>query len=385
MDLRLTAEQEEFRDEIRTWLRDNVPSETFAPPSTPEGLEQHRAWERKMYDAGFAAVHWPEAYGGRGLDPIATAIFYDEYVRSGAPDRLNRLGLGLGGPTIIEWGTKEQQDRWLTGILSCDDIWCQGFSEPSAGSDLARLQTKGELKEDGILVNGQKVWTSHSRFADWIFALVRTNLEAPRHKGITYVIIDMKDLGVRVQPIEQMNHAADFSEVFFENVLVPYENVVGEIDGGWTVAMNTLTHERGSGLNTAAHFHKLLKETVELIPEERRQDPRVKSRIGKCLEEIEAYRYMTLRTLSELTLGNTPDGVSYMGKIWWSQLQTNIFELGLDMLDDRSILEDEAPSNYRQRYWLGRAAHIYAGSNEIQRNIISERVLKLPKEPRNVV
>ncbi len=381
MDLDLDDSQRIFRDEIRAWLTKNVPAEKLLPPSTREGLEQHRRWEKKLYEAGFAAVHWPEEFGGRGLDPLSTAIFYDEYVAANAPERLNRLGLGLAGPTIIDHGTEDQKRRWLDRILSCDDIWCQGFSEPSAGSDLAAVQTKGELTDKGIVVNGQKIWTSHSKFADWIFALVRTDAQASKHAGITFLIIDMNDPGVSLKPIRQMNHEADFSEVFFENVLVPYENVLGEINEGWKIAMTTLGHERGSGLNTAAHFQDLLDTTVGLLPESCLDDPRVHTRVGELYERIEAYRYMTLRTLTERAAGRSTPAVASMGKLWWTETQTMIYELAFDYAPELSVTTDTPTQNYKRRYWLARAAHIYAGSNEIQRNIIAERVLRLPKEP----
>lgn len=381
MDLRLNESQLSFRDEVRTWLRENVPSEKFAPYSTEEGLAQHRAWERRLFDAGFAAIHWPERFGGRGLGPIETSIFYDEYLQAKAPERLNRLALGLAGPTLIECGTPAQQDRWLRNILTCDELWCQGFSEPDAGSDLASLRTKGVITGDKMLVNGQKIWTSHSRFADWIFALVRTDPDAPKHRGITFVIIDRHSPGVEVRPIRQMNGEADFAELFFTDVEVPVENIVGEINDGWRVAMTTLTHERSSNLNTAAHFQEMLSKVLAQLSDEQRRDPRIHLEVGRLHEEIEAYRYMTLRTLSELAIGRSPSAQSYMGKLWWSEMQTRIQELGL-RLSGRSaeiIGEDPDVTFAVQRYWLGRAAHIYAGSNEIQRNIIAERVLGLPK------
>ncbi|MET0735545.1 MAG: acyl-CoA dehydrogenase family protein [Microbacterium sp.] len=381
MDLTLTPTQAEFRDEVREWLERSVPAERLAPASTPEGLAARVAWERSLWEAGFAAVHWPAEYGGRGMDAVSTAIFYDEYLRAGAPDRLNRLGLGLGGPTIIDHGTPAQRARWLPGILSCDELWCQGFSEPAAGSDLAALRTRGRVDGDVLVVDGQKTWTSHSSVADWMFALVRTDPDAPKHRGITFVMIDMRAPGVTVRPIRQLNDVSGFSEVFFDDVRVPLGNVVGPMNDGWRVAMTTLTHERGSGLNTAGHFRALLVEVVGMLSPERRADPRVRATIGRLSEEIEAYRYMTLRTLTQLSAGRTPGAQSAMGKLWWSELQTRIFELGLSALGDAAILADgaEEGQTFRQRYWLSRAAHIYAGSNEIQRNIISERVLGLPK------
>lgn len=384
MDLRLDPTQREFRDEARDWLAENVPTEQLPPLGTREGVEAHREWERRLYDAGLAAVHWPAAYGGRGMDPLGTTIFYDEYLRAGGPARLNRLGLGLAGPTLIDFGTPEQQDRWLAKMLKSEHIWCQGFSEPGAGSDLAAIRTRGEIRNDGILVNGQKIWTSHARWADWMFALVRTDPNSSRHAGLTFLMIDMSDPGVDVRPIRQLNDARDFAEVFLTDVLVSKKNVVGQIGGGWSVAMATLVHERGSSLITAAHFHLLLDELISMIPKERREDPRMREDIGSLYEGIEAYRYMTLRTLSEMAQKKVPGPQGSMGKLWWSELQVRLFERGLQMLGPQAELldghdDDAAPPDWRQRYWLARAALIYAGSNEIQRNIIAERVLGLPK------
>jgi alkylation response protein AidB-like acyl-CoA dehydrogenase len=388
MDLSLDAEQHEFRDEVRSWLAANVPTEPLPPLDSDDGLQHRRSWEQELAGAGLAAVHWPREFGGRGMNALGTAIFYDEYVRAGAPERLNRLGLGLCGPTLIEVGTSAQQERWLAPILTCDDIWCQGFSEPGAGSDLASLSTRGVVGQDSIVVNGQKVWTSHSSSADWMFALVRTDVDAAKHRGLTFLMIDMHHSGVDVRPIRQINHAAEFSEVFLTDVEVPLDCVVGEVGEGWGVAMNTLKHERGSGLNTAAHFHQILDEVVDLVPAERRQDPRLLESLGRAYEEIEAYRFMTLRTLSQLTQGKPATDQAVMGKLWWSELQVRLLEVALDLLGEDSLLVDDQPGEpplVRQRYWRARAALIYAGSNEIQRNIVSERVLGLPKEPSRAV
>ncbi len=384
MHLDLDPEQREFRDEVRTWLEENVPAGPLPPVTDQASLTERKAWERQLFDAGFAAVHWPTEHGGRGMDPLGTAIFYDEYLRADCPPRLNRLGLGLAGPTLIDLGTSSQQTRWLRNILSSDEIWCQGFSEPEAGSDLAGVRTRGEVSEEGILVNGQKIWTSHSLFADWMFALVRTDPDSTRHSGLTFLMVDMHDPGVEVRPIRQLNDVREFSEVFLTDVRVPRDNVVSEIGKGWKVAMTTLFHERGSSLNTAAHFRVMLTELIEALPPTLRQDSRVLTDIGRLYEEIEAYRYMTLRTLSELSFGSPVGPQASMGKLWWSELQVRLFELGLEALGPLAEAVDDPTlsnglQNWRQRYWLARAALIYAGSNEIQRNIIAERVLGLPK------
>lgn len=382
MDLTLTSDERDLQVAVRSWLADHVPQHDLPPASTAEGVDAHRAWERELYEAGFAAVDWPAQHGGLDLNPIGTAIFYGEYVRAGAPERLNRIGLGLCGPTLIEWGTAAQQETWLTNILTSDELWCQGFSEPGAGSDLAALSTLGEVGDEGVLVNGQKVWTSHSRFASWMFALVRTDPDAKRHHGLSLVMVDMADPGVDVRPIQQMNGGSEFSEVFLSDVLVPHEHVVGPVGSGWKVAMTTLRHERGSGLNTADHFLQMLREVVQLVPADRLDDDGVAETVGRLVEEIEGYRYLSLRTLSQNVQGRPPGAQSYMGKLWWSQMQTRILDFGLSQLGDRAVLAD-APDDVvprlRARYWLSRAAHIYAGANEIQRDVIAERALGLPK------
>lgn len=382
MDLRLSETQNEFQSEVRQWLEENAPRSRLAPPNSEEGFRQHQEWERALYEAGFAAVHWPAEYGGRGMDAISTALFYDEYLRARAPERLNRLALGLAGPTLIEFGEPAQRDKWLTNMLTCSDIWCQGFSEPDAGSDLASLRTRGEVGDETIRINGQKTWTSHSRFADWIFALVRTDPELPKHKGISFVMIDRHAPGVEVRPIAQMNHASDFGELFFTDVEVPRSNVIGGLNNGWAVAMGTLKHERGSNLNTAAHFHRLLEEVLALVPASRRHDREVRQQVARFHEDIEAYRYMTLRTLSAVTAQKPAGPQSVMGKLWWSEMQTRILEFGLAMLGNRAEVlspDEDDIANLVQRYWLSRASYIYAGTNEVQRNIIAERVLGLPK------
>lgn len=390
MDLTLDEDQQAFREEVRTWLEANVPAQPLPEVVDEASLHQRREWEQRLFGAGLAAVHWPQEHGGRGMDPLGTAIFYDEYLRAGGPPRLNRLGLGLAGPTLIDLGTQQQQDRWLQPILTSQHIWCQGFSEPGAGSDLAGVQTKGEISESGILVNGQKIWTSHSQFADWMFALVRTDRGSQRHRGLTFLMIDMHDPGVEVRPIRQVNNVREFAEVFLTDVLVPHENVIDVPGRGWSVAMTTLFHERGSGLNTAAHFQATLSELLAMIPQGLREDVQLQADIGRLHEEIEAYRYMTLRTLSELSKGVRPGPQGSMGKLWWSELQVRLYELGLELLGPWAELADDPTfdrglTSWRQRYWLARAALIYAGSNEIQRNIIAERVLGLPKEARRAL
>ncbi|QBI19101.1 acyl-CoA dehydrogenase [Egibacter rhizosphaerae] len=388
MDLRLTDQQQAFRDEVREWLATNVPAEALPPSSTAEGLEAHRAWERRLYEAGYAAIHWPTAYGGRDADLLTQAIFSEEYARAGAPHRINVLALGLAGPVLIDYGTEDQKRRWLPGILSCDEIWSQGFSEPDAGSDLAALKTTAVREGDELVVNGQKIWTTLGRFADWIFALVRTNRDAPKHQGITFVMIPMDSPGIEVRPIMQINEDPGFSEVFFSDVRVPVDHVVGEIDDGWRIAMATLGYERGTGLGNHVRFSQNVDELIALARAEGAdRDPLVRDRIAQRFVETEVFRHHTYRGLTRMASGEGLGPEASLNKLYWSEMETRIFEDGLDLMGASAQLSDEAdtPSavdEWHKRYWYARASRIYAGTSEIQKNIIAERVLGLPKEPR---
>jgi alkylation response protein AidB-like acyl-CoA dehydrogenase len=397
MDLDLSDAQQAFRDEVRSWLADTVPSEPLPPAYTEEGFEAHRGWERRLYDAGYAAIHWPEEFGGRGADLIDTAIFQEEYARAGAPTRINVLALALAGPTIMMFGSEEQKKRWLPEILSCDDIWCQGFSEPDAGSDLANVKTSAVREGDEYVVNGQKIWTSLGRFADWIFALVRTDKDAPKHNGISYLMIDMHSPGVEVRPIVQINGDPAFAEVFFTDVRVPVDQVVGNENEGWKVAMATLGFERGTGLGSHVRFSQNLRDLVSLAKAlGLEQDPHVRDGIARLYAETEVYRHNMYRTLSRLAGDKAIGPEASLNKLFWSEMDARIMDTGLRLLGPlgeltaKSSLVNDALGDaaglwnrWQHQYWYSRAALIYAGTSEIQKNIIAERVLGLPKEPRN--
>ena len=388
MDLNPTPEQAAFRDEVRDWLAAAVPSEPLEPSTTEAGLEAHRAWEKQLYDAGYAAIHWPSAYGGRDADLLTQAIFSEEYARAGAPERVNVLALGLAGPVLIDFGTEEQKQRWLPGILSCDDIWSQGFSEPDAGSDLAALSTTAVRDGDELVVNGQKTWTTLGRFADWIFTLVRTNREAPPHKGLSMVMISLDSPGVEVRPIMQINEDPGFSEVFFSDVRVPVGNVVGDIDDGWRLAMATLGYERGSGLGNHVRFSDNVAELVALAHDRGgSDDPLLRDQIAQRFVETEVFRHHMQHWLTRMAGGQAPGPEASLNKLYWSEMEARIFATGLDALGPSAVLSDRAESmasagGWQKRYWYARASTIYAGTSEIQKNIIAERVLGLPKEPR---
>jgi alkylation response protein AidB-like acyl-CoA dehydrogenase len=394
MDLDLTPDQQAFRDEVAAWLAANVPAEPLGSQSTEEGFAQHRAWERRLYDAGYAAINWPRAYGGRDADLLSTAIFQEEYARAGAPARINVLGLGLAGPTLIQYGTDEQKARWLPGILSAEAIWCQGFSEPDAGSDLAALRTTAVREGDEYLVNGQKIWTSLGRFADWMFALVRTDREAPKHKGISFLMIDMHSPGIEVRPIVQINGDAGFAEVFLTDVRVPVANLVGAEHDGWRVAMTTLGFERGTGLGAHVRFSHDLQQLVTLVKAVGLDtDPLVRDRVAQLYVETEVFKDNVYRTLTRLTKGAPVGPEASLNKLYWSEMEARIYEAGMQAAGPYGELTAKAPltaplrdvldwDRWQHAYWYSRAAKIYAGTSEIQKNIIAERVLGLPKEAR---
>ena len=388
LDLDPTPEQAAFRDEVRSWLEAHVPREPLPKASTAEGLAAHRAWEKALYEAGYAAISWPVEYGGRGADLHSQAIFGEEYARANAPQRINTLGLALAGPTLIVYGTDEQKARWLPGILSCDAIWCQGFSEPDAGSDLAALRTTAVLDGDEYVVNGQKIWTSGGRYADWMFALVRTNPDAPKHRGITYLMIDMRTPGIEVRPIVQINGDAGFAEVFLTDVRVPADQVVGAVDDGWRVAMTTLGFERGTGLGSWVRFQRDLDALVAVVRALGLQDdPMVRDRVAGLHAENQVFRRNSQRTLTTLSSGRPIGPEASLTKLFWSEMERRIYETGMELLGPWAEVEEEAPlakvtPGFHRAYWYSRSASIYAGTSQIQKNIIAERLLGLPKEAR---
>lgn len=378
MDLTLTPEQEVFRDEVRGWLKSSVPSPALASPGTAEGFAAHVEWERTLHRAGYGAIHWPQEYGGRGADVIRQAIFEEEYLLAGGPERVTVVGHNLMGPTLMAHGTREQKQRWLPGMLSAEQIWSQGFSEPEAGSDLAGLRTRAVRNGNGWLVNGQKIWTSYGPFADWIFALVRTDPEAPKHKGITFVAIDLKAAGVQVRPITQLDGHAGFAEVFFTDVEVPDDQVVGPVDGGWGVAMTTLGFERDAPAAAPARYRRDLDEVIAAARGRGLdRDPVVRDRIAALYARVEGYRGHALDTISRLAKGESLGSEASVTKLLWSELERDLYETARELLGPEA--ETRVDAEWQNRYWYARAATIYAGTSEVQRNIIAERVLSLPR------
>ncbi|HEY9416794.1 MAG TPA: acyl-CoA dehydrogenase family protein [Pseudonocardia sp.] len=388
MDLTYSTAEQEFRAQVRDWLAANAPTEVLPPIYTAEGVAAHRTWERTMFDAGYSALHWPREHGGGGAGLIEQAIFGEEYLRAGAPMRLNRLALGLAGPTVIQFGTEEQRAQWLPAMLSCDDLWCQGFSEPEAGSDLAGLRTRAVRDGDDFVINGQKTWTSMSAFANWMFAMVRSDPDSSRHRGITFIMVPMDTPGIELRPIRQLHGEPGFAEVFFTDVRVSAANVIGEVGEGWSVAMATLGFERGTGLGDHVRFARDVADLVELA---RRagvaDDPVVRDEIAARWVEVQQFRRHMQRTATRLASGGTIGPEASMTKLFWSEMEARIFETALKILGPLAELADGAPDalpdrGFHRRYWHSRASRIFAGTSEVQRNIISERVLGLPREPR---
>jgi alkylation response protein AidB-like acyl-CoA dehydrogenase len=365
MDLSYTQEQDAFREEIREWLRKNVPDPPLASAGTREGFGAHRSWERRLSDAGYGGISWPVEYGGRGADVVLQAIFEEGYLLSGAPERVTVVGQKLMGPTLMAHGTEEQKSRWLPRILSAEDIWSQGFSEPGAGSDLAAIKTKAELSDGHFVVNGQKIWTSYGAFADWMFALVRTDPGAERHHGITFLAIDMRTEGVDARPIVQLDGHAGFAEVFFTDVRVPAENVIGDVNDGWRVAMTTLGAEREAPARPAARYLRDLRELATMTDDH--------DALAALYVEAKCYEHASRRTLSRLAAGEEIGVDASVTKLLWSELERRLFEIGFDVT---GMDHTEA---WWSKYWYARAATIYAGTSEIQKNIVAERILGLPR------
>lgn len=384
VDLDFDARSERFRQEVSAWLDENAPSRRLSPPATEEGLRQHLAWEHRLCEAGYAAPGWPREFGGLGLDLWGETVFDEEYVRRGLPERLNKMALIHGARTVLAHGTEQQQREWLPGVLDCSDIWCQGFSEPGAGSDLAGLRTTGRVEGDEIVLNGQKTWTSNGSIATRMYALVRTDPVAPKHQGISFVVFDLRLPGVEIRPMRQLHGHSGFAEVFFTDVHVPLTGVVGELNDGWRVAQTALRLERGA----ARGSHTRLVAALDILTgavERHGADRALRERVGSLRAWVFAYVRATYALIDTAAKGGDAGVVASVNKLCLSEIQTAIHETWLEVLGEEAELIDEAGPDgellgMRRDYWHSRAQEIYAGSSEIQRNIIAERGLGLPRE-----
>jgi alkylation response protein AidB-like acyl-CoA dehydrogenase len=393
MDLNLNAEELKFRNELRAWLTANVPKDwdERREDSLEVRFEYLRSWQRRLYKGGWAGISWPKEYGGRGASLMQQVIFWQEMALAGAPPMANVLGLGLIGPTIIAFGTEAQKKRYLRKILSAEEIWCQGFSEPNAGSDLANLQTEAQLDGGHYVVNGQKVWTSYGWAGDWCELVVRTDPGAPKHKGLTVLLVDMKSPGVEVRPLRQMTGETEFNELFFRDVRVPVENVVGKVNQGWDVAIGTLMHERGTfgaGLQIIykRNMDRLidLSRTVHKNGRPAAQDPLTRQKLAQCYAEIEIMRLNQMRAFSRINATGVPGPEGSIQKIFWSELNQRFQQIAQELLGPYGQLEggdshaiDKGVWSYG--YLRARGNTIEAGTSEIQRNIIGHFVLGLPR------
>ena len=390
MDLNLTPEEQLFRDELRAWLQANVPPPFAGHPTHEEDKGEYfaylRDWQRKVYEAGWAGLSWPKEYGGRGAKLIEQAIFQEEWARAEAPPLINVLGLSLIGPTIIAVGTEEQKKTHLPRILSAEEIWCQGFSEPNAGSDVAALSTRATLDGDHFVVNGQKIWTSLAHVADWCLLLVRTDPNVPKHKGITALLVDMHSPGVNVRPLKQLTGDAGFNEVFFDNVRVPVANVLGQINQGWHTAIATLMNERAHlGTGIYVQFKRNLDQLVAHARQMKRggrplsQDPLMRQKLAQAFLELEIFRLTNTRALSKMQNEHVPGPEGSILKLQWSEYNQRFQQIAQELLGPYGQLQGFDNGHWVFNYLRCRANTIEAGTSEIQRNIIAERVLGLPK------
>jgi alkylation response protein AidB-like acyl-CoA dehydrogenase len=393
MDLNLTPEETTFRDELRSWLEANVPKDWGEWREKPleESFPYLRAWQRKLYEGGWAAVSWPKEYGGRGATLMEQSLFWEEMTRVEAPPMANSLGLGLIGPTIIAYGTDEQKKRFIPKILSAEEIWCQGFSEPNAGSDLAALQTEARLDGDHYVVNGQKVWTSYGWIGNWCELVVRTDSNVPKHKGLSVLLIDMKSPGVEVRPLKQMTGESEFNEIFFRDVRVPVANLLGKVNDGWNVAVSTLMYERGSyGARLHLIFKRAITRLIELSHKFQKdghpaaQDPITRQKLAQCYAEIEIMRWNQLRAFSRVTATGVPGPEGSIQKIFWSELNQRLQQIAQEMFGAYGQLlagDKDAVDNgiWSYGYLRTRGNTIEAGTSEVQRNIIGHFVLGLPR------
>ena len=392
MNFDFTPEQEAFRKEVRLWLERHLPDDLrgrgfAASRAEPDEVRKLRAWQKTMYEAGYVGMDWPREFGGRGASLLEQIILYQEMARAESPQLLNRGGLSMLGPTLMKYGTPAQRERFLRRILTADDIWCQGFSEPNAGSDLANLQTRAVREGDHFVVNGQKVWTSMGHVADWCFLLVRSDPEAAKHKGISFLLVDMKTPGITVRPLRQITGEAEFNEVFYDNVRIPAENLVGRLNEGWSVALHTLSYER----DLLTHIrHISLQTAVQRLVRLARDrgkgtDPVLRQKIAGVYIGEQALKLNGYRSLTKILRGGAPGPEGSTAKLHWSQVDQELALVATEVLGLSSQIAPGSPWAPDEGQWefyelLARGSGIRAGTTEILRNILGERVLGLPKD-----
>jgi alkylation response protein AidB-like acyl-CoA dehydrogenase len=392
MNFDFTPEQEAFRKEVRAWLEANLPDDLrgrafAASRADREEVNRLRAWQRRMYEAGYVGLDWPREFGGRGATLVEQVILFQEMARAECPQFVNRGGLSMLGPTLMKYGTPAQQRRFLPRILTAEDLWCQGFSEPNAGSDLANLQTRAVRQGDHYVVTGQKVWTSMAHVADWCFLLARTDPAAPKHRGISFLLVDMRTPGITVRPLRQMTGEAEFNEVFFDQVRVPVENLVGRENEGWAVALTTLAWERDLlTFIRQISLRNALHRLVRLVRERGRgADPIVRQKVAALWIGEQALQLNAYRSLTRILRGGEPGPEGSTSKLFWSLLDQDLAQVATEVLGPYTQVKagsEWAPDEGQWEFYalLAPASGIRAGTSEILRNILGERVLGLPKD-----
>ncbi len=384
MDLRFSEAQQAFRAEARAWLQANVPDPRPPSHNTRDGFAQHVAWEKQLFEAGWAVVSWPKAYGGREASLVEWLIFEEEYYRAGAPARVTQNGIFLLAPTLFECGTPEQQERILQPMAAADYLWAQAWSEPNAGSDLASVTSRAERVEGGWRVTGQKTWCSRGAFCQGIYGLFRTDPESQRHRGLTYMMVDLDQPGVTLRAVEDLDGHDAFAEVFLEDAFVPDRDVIGAVNGGWGVAMSTTSSERGLSLRSPGRFLAMADRLIALW-KENGADARLRDRVLQIWMDARAYQLYTYGTVTRMMAGGSIGADSSFNKIFWSEMDLAAHELALEILASRAELHPHAPDavdggRWTHDYLFSLAGPIYAGTNEVQRNIVASRVLDLPRK-----
>ena len=378
MDFDLSPSEKAFRDEVRAWLKANKPPDDGAA-DMKTFIDNRRAWQKKLYDGGYVGMTWPEEYGGRGRTFMDQLIFNDEMILAHAPEPINVIGLGMGGPVVIAHGTEAQKRRYLAPLLSAEEIWCQGFSEPNAGSDLSGLQTRAEDKGDHYVVNGQKVWTTLAHVAKWCMLVARERKEANPRDGLTYLLVDMESPGIEVRPLVQITGDAEFNEIFFKDVVVPKSQILGEAGNGWAVAMTTLLHERGTlGLALATRAQITASELAERARKlGRGADPLVRQKVAQHTIEARALQLNGYRAVTAVKRNGIPGPEGSILKLMWSELNQRMTETAMDVGGPSSQVGDG--DGWKYQFLRARANTIEAGTSEVLRNILAERVLGLPR------
>ena len=386
MELGYSQQQKDFRTQVRNWMNENVPAKPLQSLDTQAGFQQHREWERTLYSGGWSMVTWPEEYGGRGLNLIEWLIFEEEYYRANAPVRVNQNGLFLLGPTLMEYGTAEQKSRLLPPLAAGDAIWAQGWSEPSAGSDMAAIRCRAERRGDQYIINGYKTWSTRAVFADWLFGMFRTDPASERHRGLSFLLLPLDLPGLTVSPVNQLDGLPGFGEIYFDNVAVAADNLLGDEGAGWQVAMATAGFERGLMLRSPARFQEAARRLVELYRQVQQNTPvdaSLQDAVRSCWMRARAYALATYATASQLIAGGSIGSEASANKIFWSELDRDIYDTAMQLLGNRAELTGQSAvdgGRWLAGFLFSRAGPIYAGTNEIQRNIIGERVLGLPRK-----